>query len=202
MSSWTEVLNQAGSGDHVVQLYGRDDQLLARNVSRYLAEGMRRQDGLLVVATPDHTQAIARHLAEEGASATLEAEREGRLLFLDARATLDRLLVDGQPDEAHFDAVIGNAMREVAARSGTGKVRAFGEMVGLLWSEKRYVEAGLLETLWNTLLAGSEYSLYCAYGIDLFGQDVHQAGLHSIVGSHTHLFAGSGTILTTRRAAG
>ena len=201
MSSWTELLRHAESGDHVVQLYGQDDQLLARNVSRYLAEGMRRQDGLVVVATPDHTQAIARHLAEEGAGATLEAEREGRLLFLDARATLDRLLVDGQPDGALFEAVIGHAMREVAARSGSGKVRAFGEMVDLLWSEKRHVEAGLLERLWNTLLAGGDYSLYCAYGIDLFGTDVDKAALNSIVGSHTHLFAGPRTILTTRRAA-
>ncbi len=201
MSSWTELLSHAGSGDHVVQLYGQDDQLLARNVSRYLAEGMRRQDGLVVVATPDHTQAIARHLAEEGASATREADREGRLRFLDARTTLDRLLVDGQPDEALFDAVIGNAMREVEARSGSGKVRAFGEMVGLLWGEKRYVEAGLLETLWNTLLEGNDYSLYCAYGIDLFGTDVDRAALNSIVGSHTHLCAGPRTIFTTHRAA-
>ncbi len=202
MSSWTEVLSDAGSGDHVVQLYGQDDRLLARNVSRYLAEGMRRQDGLVVIATPDHTEAIARHLTEEGASATLEAEREGRLLFLDARMTLDRLLVDGQPDEALFEAVIGKAMREVEARSPSGKVRAFGEMVGLLWSEKRFVEAGLLERLWNTLLAGSHYSIYCAYGIDLFGPDLDQAALNSIVGSHTHLFAGPRTIFTTRRAAG
>lgn len=202
MSSWTDLLTHAESGDHVVQLYGEDDQLLARNVSRYLAEGMRRLDGLVVVATPEHTQAIARHLAEESAGATLEAEREGRLVFFDAHTTLDRLLVDGQPDEALFDSVVGEAMREVLARSASGKVRGFGEMVGLLWREGRYTEAGLLERLWNALLVGNAYSLYCAYGIDLFGKDVDKAALSAIVGAHTHLFAGPRTMLSSRRAAG
>ena len=201
MSSWAELLRHAESGDHVVQLYGRDDQLLARNVSRYLAEGLKRQDGLVVVATPDHTQVIARHLAEEAAIATLEAEREGRLRFLDARETLDRLLIDGQPNETLFDAVVGSVMREAEARSGSGKVRAFGEMVGLLWSERRYAEAGRLEALWNGLLAGREYSLYCAYGIDLLDNAMDKADMHSIVGAHTHLLAGPRTILTNRRAA-
>jgi hypothetical protein len=202
MSSWTELLTRAESGDHVVQLYGEDDQMLAKNVSRYLAEGMRRLDGLLVIATPEHTQATARQLAQDDASATLEAERAGRLVFLDARTTLERILVNGRPDEGLFDSVVGEAMREVRARSGSGKVRAFGEMVGLLWSEARYAEAELLEALWNALLAGSDYSLFCAYRIDLFGENVDKAALSSIVAAHTHLFAGPRTVLSSGRVCG
>jgi hypothetical protein len=202
MSSWTELLTHAESGDHVVQLYGEDDLLLAKNVSRYLAEGLRRLDGLLVIATPEHAQAIVRHLAQDDASATLEAERAGRLIFLDAGMTLDSILVAGRPDEGLFDSVVGEAMRAARARSGSGKVRAFGEMVGLLWSAARYAEAELLEALWNDLLAGSDYSLYCAYGIDLFGQDLDKAALSSIVAAHTHLFAGPRTVLSSGRACG
>jgi hypothetical protein len=196
-----ELLTHAESGDHVVQLYGEDHQLLAKNVGRYLAEGMRRLDGLVAIATPAHAQAIARHLAEEGARAVREAERDGRLVFLDARATLDRILADGQPDEGLFHSVVGETMREVRARSGSGKVRAFGEMVGLLWSEARYAQAERLEELWNSLLAGSDYSLYCAYRIDLFDRDVDKAGLNSIVLAHTHLFAGPRTILSSGRVS-
>jgi hypothetical protein len=196
-----ELLTHAESGDHVVQLYGEDHQLLAKNVGRYLAEGMRRLDGLVAIATPAHAQAIARHLAEEGARAVREAERDGRLVFLDARATLDRILADGQPDEGLFHSVVGETMREVRARSGSGKVRAFGEMVGLLWSEARYALAERLEELWNSLLAGSDYSLYCAYRIDLFDRDVDKAGLNSIVLAHTHLFAGPRTILSSGRVS-
>jgi hypothetical protein len=81
-------------------------------------------------------------------------------------------------------------------------VRAFGEMVGLLWSEARYAEAALLEALWNALLAGSDYSLYCAYRIDLFSEDVDKAALSSIVTAHTHLFAGPRTVISSGRARG
>ena len=88
MSTWTDLLTRSDSGDHIVQLYGEDDQLLTRNVSRYLAEGMRRSDGLIVIATPAHTQAIARHLAEEGASA--RGERVQPLLCLPARPVRQR----------------------------------------------------------------------------------------------------------------
>jgi DcmR-like sensory protein len=202
MSSWTELLTHAEPGDHVVQLYGEDDQLLAKNVSSYLAEGLSRLDGLVVVATREHTQAIAGHLTQDHASAVLEAEHSGRLVFLDARTTLDRLLVEGRPDQGLFDSVVGKALHEVRSRSGSGKVRAFGEMVGLLWSEGRYAEAERLETLWNALLAGSDYSLYCAYRIDLFGEDVDKAALSAIVASHTHLCAGPRTVLSSGRASG
>ena len=202
MSSWTELLTHAESGDHVVQLYGEDDQLLTKNVHRYLAEGLRRLDGLLVIATPEHTQAISRHLAEENAGATLEAQRQGHLVFLDARLTLDRILVDGQPDEALFDAVIGEALREARARSGSGKVRAFGEMVSLLWSEERYDEAGLLEGLWNAAPAGGGYNLYCAYRINVFGEKADLPGLNPIVRAHTHLCAGPRTMLSGGRERG
>jgi hypothetical protein len=126
VSSWTELLTRAESGGHVAQLYGKDDQLLARNVSRYLIAGLLQQDGLLVVATLPHARVISRLLAEEAGSASAEAERHGRLVFLDAHATLERLLVDSKPDHALFDTVIGGALREVHSRAASGKVRAFG----------------------------------------------------------------------------
>lgn len=200
MSTWAELLTDSQPGDHLVQLYGEDHQLLAKNVSRYLAEGMRRLDGLVVIATPAHTEAIARHLAEEGASATREAECEGRLVFLDARTTLDSLLVDGQLEQARFDTVIGGLLARVLERSGSGKVRAFGEMVSVLWSRERHAEAKRLEEFWNALLSGAAFSLYCAYGLDLFGPAVDKAALHGIVGAHNHVLAGARTMLSNGRA--
>ncbi len=201
MTSWTELLNQAAPGDHVVQLYGEDDQFLAKNVSLFLGEGLRRRDGLIVIATPDHRQGIAHLLMQEGAAETTEAEREGRLVFLDARETLDRLLLDGRPDEGRFEAVVGTLLRQVREVSGSGQVRAFGEMVSLLWNEGRSAEAEELEALWNAALAGSAYTLFCAYSVDLFDAAVDQRALNAIVTSHTHLMGGTRTILSSRPAA-
>jgi hypothetical protein len=201
MSSWKDLLKRAEPGGHLVHLYGQDERLLARNVSRFLAEGLRQRDSLIVIATPEHAESIARYLADEAGSATREAEHEGRLVYLDARATLDQLLRGGQPDPIRFAAVVGELLGSLQARSGSGKVRAFGEMVDLLWSDGRHEEAERLEELWNGLIAGSQYSLYCAYAIDLFSSGSDPARLGLIVDSHTHLFAGPGTILSSRRAS-
>ncbi len=197
MASWAELLTLADPGEHVVQLYGADDRLLAKNVSRYLAEGLRRRDGLVVIATPEHTAAIARHLVEEGNRAE-EAERAGRLVYLDAAETLQRLLRGGQVDAGLFEEVVGGALRHARARSASGQVRAFGEMVGLFWSEERYAEAERLEELWNEVLGDLACSLYCAYPIDLFDGGV-AAELNPIVCAHHRLLAGSGTMLTSGR---
>ena len=114
MSSWSELLDRAAPEEHVVQLYGRNDQLLTRNVSRYLAEGLRRGDALVVIATREHADAITRELTLGGADAG-SASRDDRLMMLDARETLDRFLVDGQPDEHLFRDVVGGVL---ARRTG------------------------------------------------------------------------------------
>ena len=132
MSSWSELLDRPAPEEHFVQLYGRNDQLLTRNVSRYLAEGLRRGDALVVIATREHADAITRELALHGADA-VAASPDGRLVVLDAQETLDRFLVGGQPDEHLFREVVGGVLAEAYRRSSTGHVRAFGEMVGLLW---------------------------------------------------------------------
>ena len=56
MVAWGDLLVHPREGDHLVQLYGNDDQLLATHVGRYLAEGLRRLDGLVVIATPAHAR--------------------------------------------------------------------------------------------------------------------------------------------------
>lgn len=200
MSSWSNLLTEASSGGHVVQLYGRDDWFLARSVSHFLMEGARQLDGLLVIATPAHRQAISRHLAEEGGGAALAAEREGRLVYLDARETLDRLLIDGQLDESRYESVVGGVLSEVLARSCSGKVRAFGEMVSLLWADGHPEQARVVESIWNERLAGSRCSMYCAYAIDLFADGVDTAGVSAILGAHSHILAGRNTLLSSASA--
>lgn len=199
MASWVELLSGAEPGEHVVQLYGDDDQLLTRNVSRYLAEGLRRGDGLVVIATPEHTRGIVRQLVEGSSGAALVALSDGRLVLLDAAKTLERILLDGHLDETLFRSVIGEVVAAVRARAATGSARAFGEMVSLLWEAGRHHDAARLEELWNCLLPDSGCSLYCAYHIDLFDHRGDAAALQPIVASHHHVFAGPGTLLSSAR---
>jgi hypothetical protein len=198
MSSWTELLDRAEPGEHVVQLYGADEQLLARNVSRYLAEGLKRGDGLILIATRPHADAILGQLRDTRPEVA-SALREGRLVSLDSAATLARFMCDGQPDRAMFETVIGGVLQEVRARATIGKVRAFGEMVGLLWAAGNRLAAILLEDYWNDLMKGNDFSLFCGYPIDLFGDWSEMEGLHSVLGTHTHLLAGPATMLSSSR---
>jgi hypothetical protein len=199
MSSWSELLDRAEPEEHVVQLYGGDHQLLVRNVSRYLAEGLKRGDGLVVIATSEHAVAIVRQLTEESDEAS-RALRDGRLVVLDAQATLDRFMVDGQPDQDLFRAVVGSVLQGVRGRSPTGKIRAFGEMVGILWVDGHQAAATRLEEYWNELLTGSTFSLFCAYPIDIFDGGSQTAGLEAVLCAHTHMYAGPRTMLSSPRA--
>jgi hypothetical protein len=196
MSSWRELMQRAEPAEHLVQLYGVDDQLLTGNVVRYLLEGLKRGDGLLVIATRQHREAIVRHMGEDEAG-TPAAICEGRLVPLDASETLDRFMVDGEPDWALFSGAVGGICRALRGRVGDRGIRAFGEMVGLLWMEGRHSAAIRLEQYWNRLLEEHAICLYCAYPIDPLASDFESTKLHALLGVHTHLLAGPKTMLSS-----
>jgi MEDS: MEthanogen/methylotroph, DcmR Sensory domain len=192
MTSCAELLDRLGPEEHVVQLYGTDDRLLAQNVGRFLSEGLKRGDGLLVIATPEHRTTLTGALRNE--SGYSMAVLEGRLVFLDAKSTLARFMVDGMPDSDLFLAVVGEALRGVRARAVHTGIRAYGEMVGLLWQAGEHDAAIRLEELWNELLRRSEVSLFCAYPIDVLGPDFQPAKLDAIFCTHTHLLPGDSAL--------
>jgi hypothetical protein len=180
-----EILDQPQPEEHFVQLYGTDDRLLIRNVTRYLSEGLRRGDGLLVIATAEHRGTLVRQLTEERAYS--RAVLEGRLVFLDAETTLNRFLVGGEPDQSRFESIIGEAVRGVRASAGHNGVRAYGEMVALLWKAGHLAAAMQLEEFWNRLLHASDVSLFCSYPIDVFGPEFKASAVDALLCCHTHV---------------
>ncbi|HEV7364428.1 MAG TPA: MEDS domain-containing protein [Gemmatimonadales bacterium] len=185
MSSCAELLDRLEPEEHVVQLYGDDDRLLTQNVGRFLSEGLKRGDGLIVIATPEHRGTLARHLSEERGYS--KAVLEGRLVFHDAENTLNRFIVAGTPDPELFMSVVGEALRGVQARAGHTGSRAYGEMVGLLWKAGEYSAAVRLEGLWNELLKSNDVSLFCGYPIDIFSPDFQADKVDALLCAHTHL---------------
>jgi hypothetical protein len=172
---------------HFVQLHdAADSTALLANIGRYLADGLVRGEGGIVIATEAHREALPAAIARAG-FAPVAALRDGRLVVLDAHETLDRLLVDGQPNPQRFADVVGAAIEELSARTGRRGIRAYGEMVGVLWTAERYAAAIRLEELWNTLLAGGGFELYCAYPIDIFGEGFRPDDVDALLAKHTHL---------------
>jgi hypothetical protein len=185
MSSCAELLDRLEPEHHVVQLYGNDDRLLTQNVGRFLAEGLKRGDGVVVISTPEHRGTLARHLSQERVYS--KAVLEGRLIFHDAEVTLGRFMVDGIPDPDLFANVVGEALRGARARAVQSGVRAYGEMVGLLWQAGQYSAAVRLEELWNQLLRSSDVSLFCGYPIDIFSPEFQADKVDALLCAHTHL---------------
>src|SRR5205807_4393941 len=85
----------------------------------------------------------------------------GTLVMLDAAATLEAFMPDGRADRDAFREVIGTVVRR-ASEVGTA-VRAYGEMVAVLWERGDVHGAIELERLWNELQEELEFSLLCAY---------------------------------------
>jgi hypothetical protein len=185
MSSCAELLDRLEPEEHVVQLYGSDDRLLTQNVGRFLSEGLKRGDGLLVIATSEHRSTLARQLREE--SGYSRAVLEGRLVFLDAGTTLTRFMVGGSPNGELFDTAVGEALNGVRSRAVHSGIRAYGEMVGLLWKGGDYAAAVQLEQLWNDLLKLSDVSLFCAYPIDVLSPEFQAGKVDALLCAHTHL---------------
>jgi hypothetical protein len=186
MSPWEKLLERPHSGGHFVQLYEADEGALAKNVGHYLWEGLRRGDGVLIVVTPEHQELFSGQLESLGANlpALLASQQ---LIFLDAEETMAEFMVNGQPDWLRFEKAIRAAMRQVRPGKTAEGLRAYGEMVGILWKARQFAAAIRLEQLWNRLLEQSNFSLYCAYAIDIFGKDFEVANLDGVLCTHTHL---------------
>ena len=167
------------TGRHQLQLYG-DLTSLTENVTAYLADGVLEGDQLIVVATPEHHRAFERRLAEKDVDIP-GLLRDGRLKAFDARETLAGFMVDGRPAWDRFEATVGSLVRASILRAAGGGVRAYGEMVDVLWGEGKVEAAIELEGCWNRLLELERFSLFCAYGIDFLAPETA-----TVLRTHTH----------------
>jgi len=146
----------------------------------------------IVIATPEHCDAIKQSLAAHYFDVPrLEAAND--LIIVDAADTLARFMVDGMPDAVRFrDSMI--PMMELACRGRTECViRAYGEMVDLLWQDNQTAAAIRLEMLWNQLAQTHAFALLCGYSMGHFYKGV---GQHQVRQQHTHLVSDSGDRVT------
>jgi hypothetical protein len=187
MSPWERLIEKPHARGHFVQLCEPDDKVsLVRNVGLYVSEGLKRGEGVLLIATAENRDTFVRELGRLGVD-TRSAKEHKRLVCVDAQQALARFMVAGQPVWDRFEIAVGRAMREVRPAKDHGGLRAYGEMVGLLWSARQFSAAIRLEQFWNKLLARWSFSLYCAYSIDVFEKEFQAHALDGVLCTHTHL---------------
>ena len=180
-----DVYLQLGTRDHLVQFYGHR-QILAENVVQYLMAGAARGETLIVIATEEHSALFSERLGREGVDVR-ELERRERLVFLDARKTLSEFLVGGEPDWPRFERAVGGLVRRMKEKAGPAGLRAYGEMVDLLWKEGRLDAATKVEGFWNRLLQSGRFGLFCAYTVDLLSSDTSPVAIREMISTHSLL---------------
>lgn len=185
MPSLSDVLQAPPPCSHYVQLYDQDRLPLAQNVAAYISEGLKQGEGAVIIGTPEHREIFREELRKRDIDAGLPLAESG-LLFLDAHETLSMFLVDGEPDEARFREVVAATISQVQAARPAG-LRAYGEMVAVLWASGRRASAVRLEKFWNVLLRDRDFRLFCAYPIDIFSPDFQIPRVDALLCDHTHL---------------
>jgi DcmR-like sensory protein/histidine kinase-like protein len=170
-----------GGGEHVVQFYDEDHDL-ARAVGAYLSAAVADREIAIVIATESHRHAFEAEMARAGVD-TAQARRDGSIIWLDAAETLGQFVHEGQVDPDGFRAVVGSLIRE-AAQTGRA-IKAYGEMVALLWEAGHVLGAIELEKLWNGLATEFSFSLFCAYHVHSAAGDEHVEALREVCRLHT-----------------
>jgi len=166
---------------HAVCFY-EDAQSLARTVASFVGAGLAVHQPAVLIATRSHGEAILEQMTAM-AFDPLKQMEQGDLVMLDAHEVLGRFMVDDMPDTVGFADTIAPIM-DAAAGSGNRVIRAYGEMVDVLWNDDKKAGAVSLEVLWNHVIARRKLSLLCGYrleGISSGDESKRICNLHSHV---------------------
>jgi KaiC/GvpD/RAD55 family RecA-like ATPase len=169
---------------HAVQFYGDDGQLCS-TVAAFLAQGFVDQHPGIVIATPAHSIAVLEELKGRMIDVG-KAQKSGDLIVLDAQRTLDLFMDDDMPDPHRFEDSVGKLVADILdARPERTLIRAYGEMVDVLWKEGKPEAAIRLEILWNKLANQYGFALLCGYSMGNFYKQT--ALFEQVCKQHTHV---------------
>jgi len=169
--------------EHFVQFY-EDDSFLVESVSQFIGAALGSGGGAVVIATAAHRLALHALMQRHGLDvAALQARNQ--YIPLDAAKTLAKFMVNSMPDPILFKETIGSVL---AGFEKDGRaISAFGEMVALLWADGNGAAAIRLEEIWNDLAATHTFSLFCAYPITGFRDQVDGQPFTHICDKHTRV---------------
>lgn len=170
--------------EHLVQIY-TDTEVFLNTLERFVGGGLQAGESVIVIATTPHLIALHQRLVMRGFN--LEAARaRHQYISMEAAAALAKFIVRGWPDDQLFEQFV----HELLARAYhyAHHVRAFGEMVALLWASGRSGATLRLEELWQQFCQKNGLALLCAYPRSGVTQDV-ETSLQEICATHSRLIA-------------
>jgi hypothetical protein len=156
-------------------------------VADFLEEGFQEGSPAIVVATAAHRDAILARLRANRV-AVHQLMTCGDLLLLDADVTLALFMRDGMPDAAAFKGALVPIMGQMSRGHQGRTIRAYGEMVDVLWKADMQAAAIRLEMLWNQLANTQDFKLLCGYSMGSFYKNAAaNAGREEVRRQHSHI---------------
>jgi len=145
--------------EHIAQFYEHEGVLLD-TLAGFVGGGLKQGEGVIVLATDEHVKALDQRLQASGVDLQT-ARLQDQYISILAEEALAKFMVNNWPDDQLFV----NFVAELIARAQTGgrRVRAFGELVALLWARRQVAATVRLEFLWHQLCHQRSFSLFCAY---------------------------------------
>lgn len=177
-----DLLREAPVGRHFAQLH-KDSQALANSVAIFVTSGLRRGDGVVIVAPASRNNLYLSPLSNEERQDYL---RTGQLTLFDSQAMLNRIMLGGMPEWAEFRATVGPVI-EKAKLCGGPNTRVYGEMVNDLWRAGNTAAAIQLEEYWNQLARIYKFCLFCGYQMDSLDERSYATPLVDIGRTHTDI---------------
>jgi hypothetical protein len=136
-----------------------------------------------MIATEKHLSALEERLSSYGIHVDSLISND-QYIPLFAEEALEEFMVNGWPDEKKFNKFVSLLLKR--ARKHNRPVRAFGEMVAVLWAEGNSGATVQLEHLWERFCESENFCLFCAYPKTGATQDILES-LHNICCSHTKM---------------
>lgn len=172
--------------DHVVQIYENDNVFL-HALTGFVGVGINAGDCVIVIATANHLQALYSRLDALAINVPTLIQ-DDRYIPIDADVLLSKFMVNGWPDEQLFAKTISELLERGTCKGR--KIRAFGEMVALLWGRGLNGATVHLEHLWSNFCNTHKLSLFCAYPKIGFTGELNES-LTTICNCHSKIIHGT-----------
>ena len=176
--------------DHIVQFYD-GEEFLIKTVINFVAPALLCGEGVILIATQAHLRIVNSSLQELQLKPQ-EFIQKGQLIMLDAEETLNQIMSHDQIDSIQFDTLVGGLLNEMESRFDT--IKAFGEMVNILWQQGHHNVALALEKIWNSCLENKNVTLLCAYSMDVICEERDGISFMDICNCHSHVLPAEGVI--------
>lgn len=166
--------------EHIAQFY-KSDAAFLDTLAGFIGAGLSAGESTIIIATAPHLSGLEERLDRAGVN-VVQAMVEGRYIALSAEVALTKFMVKNWPDDRLFQEFVTGLITH--AQQKGRRVRAFGEMVAILWARGDTAATVRLEYLWNEICKSHTFPLLCAYPKTGFTEDAEES-LAQICAAHT-----------------